>query len=70
MEKYRSDKKNLDLAEKVVRVTNAKYVEGMATSLELTQVNNQYLTALTNYTSSMVEVLNAKIKIDQLMNKL
>jgi outer membrane protein TolC len=70
VEKYRSDKKNLDLSEKVVRVTSAKYVEGLATSLELTQVNNQYLTALTNYTSSMVEVLNAKIKIDQLMNKL
>jgi len=70
VEKYRSDKKNLELSEKVVRVTSAKYVEGLATSLELTQVNNQYLTALTNYTSSMVEVLNAKIKIDQLMNKL
>ncbi len=70
VEKYRSDKKNLDLSEKVVRVTNTKYVEGLATSLELTQVNNQYLGALTNYTSSMVEVLNAKIKIDQLMNKL
>jgi outer membrane protein len=70
VEKYRSDKKNLDLSEKVVRVTNTKYVEGLASSLELTQVNNQYLTALTNYTSSMVEVLNAKIKIDQLMNKL
>jgi outer membrane protein TolC len=70
VEKYRSDQKNLDLSEKVVRVTNAKYVEGLASSLELTQVNNQYLTALTNYVSSMVEVLNAKIKIDQLMNKL
>ena len=70
VEKYRSDKKNLELSEKVVRVTNSKYVEGLASSLELTQVNNQYLQALTNYTSSMVEVLNAKIKIDQLMNKL
>lgn len=70
LEKYRSDKKNLELSEKVVRVTNKKYVEGLATSLELTQVNNQYLQALTNYTASMVEVLNAKIKIDVLMNKI
>jgi outer membrane protein TolC len=70
LEQYRSDKRNLDLAEKVVRVTQTKYVEGMATSLELTQVNNQYLQALTNYTSSMVEVLNAKIKIDLLINNL
>jgi len=70
LEKYRSDKKNMELSEKVVRVTNTKYVEGLASSLELTQVNNQYLQALTNYTSSMVEVLNAKIKIDALMNKI
>ena len=70
LEKYRSDKKNLELSEKVVRVTNTKYVEGLASSLELTQVNNQYLQALTNYTTSMVEVLNAKIKIDVLMNKI
>jgi outer membrane protein len=70
LEKYRSDKKNLELSEKVVRVTNIKYTEGLATSLELTQVNNQYLQALTNYTSSMVEVLNAKIRIDLLMNNI
>ena len=70
LEKYRSDKKNLEISEKLVRVTNTKYSEGLATSLELTQVNNQYLQALTNYTSSMVEVLNAKIKIDSLMNKI
>ena len=61
---------NLELSEKVVRVTNIKYTEGLATSLELTQVNNQYLQALTNYTSSMVEVLNAKIRIDLLMNNI
>lgn len=70
LEKYRSDKKNIELSEKVVKVTNKKYVEGLASSLELTQVNNQYLQALTNYTSSMVELLNAKIKIDLLMNKI
>jgi hypothetical protein len=42
----------------------------MVSSLELTQVNNQYLQVLGNYTASMVELLNAKIKIDLLMNKI
>lgn len=70
LEKYRSDKKNLELSEKVVLVTNTKYMEGLASSLELTQVNDQYLQALTNFTSTMVEVLNAKIKIDLLMNNI
>jgi outer membrane protein len=70
LEKYRSDVKNLELSEKVVRVTKTKYNEGLASSLELTQVNDQYLQALSSYTSSMVELLNAKIKIDLLMNKI
>jgi len=70
LERYRSDKKNLELTEKVVRVTKTKYEKGLASSLELTQVNNQYLQALTSYTGSMVELLNAKIKIDLLMNRI
>ncbi len=70
LERYNSDKKNLELSEKVVRVTKTKYDKGLASSLELTQVNNQYLQALTSYTGSMVELLNAKIKIDLLMNRI
>ena len=70
LQQYRSDIRNLELSEKVVRVTKAKYDEGLSSSLELTQVNDQYLQALSNYTSSMVELLNAKIKIDLLMNKI
>jgi outer membrane protein len=70
LEKFKSDRRNLDLSQKVVRVTKVKYDEGLTSSLQLTQVNDQYLQALSNYTSSMVELLNAKIKIDVLMNKL
>jgi outer membrane protein len=70
LQKYRSDIRNLELSAKVVRVTKAKYDEGLSSSLELTQVNDQYLQALRNYTSSMVELLNAKIKIDLLMNEI
>ena len=70
LQQYRSDMRNLELSEKVVRVTKAKYDEGLSSSLELTQVNDQYLQALSNYTSSMVALLNAKIKIDLLMNKI
>lgn len=70
LEKYRSDQKNLELSQKVVRVTQTKYNEGLASSLELTQVNDQYLQALSTYTASMVELLNAKIRLDQLLNQI
>ncbi len=70
LEQFRSVKRNLEISRKVVRVTKVKYDEGMVSSLELTQVNNQYLQVLGNYTASMVELLNAKIKIDLLMNNI
>jgi len=70
LEQYRTEKKSLELAEKVVDVTRRKYDEGLSTSLELTQVNDQYLNTLSSYTSSMVEVLNAKIRMDMLLNDL
>jgi outer membrane protein TolC len=70
LEQYRSERKSLQLAEKVVTVTREKYNQGLSSSLELTQVNDQYLNTLGNYTTAMVEVLNAKITIDLLMNKI
>lgn len=69
-EKFNREKKNLTLSQKVVNTTEAKYSEGLASSLELTQVNDQFLQTLSNYTSAMVEVLNAKISLDILMNKI
>ena len=70
LEKYRSIEKNLELARKITRVTKKKYDEGLVSSLELTQVNDQFLSILSSYTSTMVEVLNAKIRIDVLMNEI
>ena len=69
-EKYESEKKNLELTQKVMATTEIKYNEGVASSLELTQVNDQYLRTLSSYTSAMVELLNAKMALDILMNKM
>lgn len=68
LEQYQKEKKNLELSRKLIRVTESKYEEGLVSSLELTQVNDQYLRTLGNYTSAMVELLNAKISIDLLVN--
>ena len=70
LEEYRAERRSLELSDKVVSVTRQKYEEGLATSLELTQVNDQYINRLSDYTSAMVEVLNAKIRIDLLMNNI
>jgi outer membrane protein TolC len=69
-EKYKKEKKNLELTQKVMATTEIRFNEGMASSLELTQVNDQYLRTLSSYTSAMVELLNAKMALEILLNNL
>ena len=47
-----------------------KFEQGMATSLDLTQANGNYLDAESNYFSAIMEVMNAKLQLDKLMNNL
>jgi outer membrane protein TolC len=42
----------------------------MATSLDLTNANGNYLDAESNYINAVMEVLNAKLQLDKLMNNL
>jgi len=68
LEQYTKEERSLELSEKLIRVSESKYEEGLISSLELTQVNDQYLQTLGNYTSAMVELLNAKVNIDLIVN--
>jgi outer membrane protein TolC len=67
-ERFKREEKNLELTQKVIASTETKYSEGLVSSLELTQVNDQFLQTLSSYTSAMVELLNAKVTLDVLLN--
>lgn len=47
-----------------------KYKQGMASSLELTQANSQYLQAENNYITSLMSLLQTKVALDKLLNNL
>lgn len=68
-EKFVNEKANQDLAKKIYDKTLIKYKEGMVSSMDLTVANSQYLSAQTNYFNAMLEVLQAKNKLDNLLNK-
>jgi len=70
IENYMTQKENVEVAKSVVNSFRLKYEQGMASSLELTQANTNYLNAESNYISSKMEVLNAKLQLDKLMNNL
>lgn len=63
---YQTEKKNLELSERIFNKTTIKYREGVASSLDLTQVQNQYLNTQTNYFRAMVEMLNARAELERL----
>lgn len=69
-EQFKSQKANIEIAGRVLESYQNKYNQGMASSLDLTQANNNYLTAQNNYISALMSLLQTKVAFDKLMNKL
>ena len=67
-ENYESSKNNMQLSKEVYDITLEKFSEGISSSLELTQIHNQYLRSQSDYITAMSELLNAKIQFDSLFN--
>lgn len=69
-EKYLNMRQSYELAKKIYNRTLIKYKAGVAGSFELTQANSQYLTTQSNYYNALLELLNAKVKLDKVLNNL
>ena len=67
-EQYRNQKDNIEIAQRVLTSFQNKYKQGMASSLDLTSANSNYLTAQTNYLNSLMTLLQNKVAFDKLMN--
>jgi outer membrane protein TolC len=67
--RYLTAKKGFELAEKIRRVNNIKYREGLISSLNLSQSEQQYFESQQKYFQAVFELLNAKIELDKSMNK-
>lgn len=65
---FSTNKESLILSKKVYDRTIIKYHEGVASSFELTQNQNQFLTAESNYYNSVLSLLNAKAKLDRILS--
>lgn len=67
---YKSQKENIEVAKRVYTSTENKYRQGMASSLELTQANGQYLQAENNYVTALMNLLQTKVALDKLLNNM
>lgn len=68
MERYVTEKENLILTEKIYNKTLIKYKEGLASSLELAQAQNQFLTTQGSYVNAMLDLLNSKAQLEKIVN--
>jgi outer membrane protein len=69
-EQYLNQKANVDIAKEVLDKMNLKYEQGVISMLELTSSNNDYLTAESNYTSIILQLLNAELSLRKINNNL
>ena len=67
---YLSHKDNLEVSRRVYESTENKFKQGMASSIELTQANNQFLQAETSYVTALMDLLQTKVALDKLLNNL
>lgn len=70
LEDYNLQKENIEVARKVLENYQHKYNAGAVSSLDLTQANNTYLTAESNFTNACLTLLQAQTQLEKLYNNL
>lgn len=68
IENYDTAKKNLRLAERIEKKQQVKFFEGLSSSFDLSQAQNQLYTQQTNYVQSMLNVIAKKAKLETALN--
>jgi outer membrane protein TolC len=69
-EQFQSQKENVEVAKRVYASVENKFRQGVASSLDLTQSNGNYLDAENNYINALMNLLNSKLELDKLLNNL
>jgi len=67
---YNNQKKNMHLAQKIYDKTLTKYKEGVSSSMDLTQANNQLIDNQSKYYQALLEMLQKKVELNKKLNNL
>lgn len=68
-EQYLNEQSSLAIAQRIFDRTGIMFREGMASSLELTQANDQLLATQASYLTAIFEVLSAKNDLDKALGR-
>ena len=69
MENYETQQKNIEVSQRVINSISNKYEHGIVSSMEVTYSNMNFITAQSNYVKSMLDLINAQIELEKLLNK-
>ena len=68
IENYNTAKKNVGLAERIEKKQRIKFFEGLSSSFDLLQAQNQLYTQQQNYIQSMLDVIAKKAALENALN--
>jgi len=68
-ERLERQEKNLELAERIYNTTQIKYKEGVGSSLEMRQAEQELYTTQANYMNALYDLIVAKTALDKSLGK-
>jgi len=69
LEREKNTAKMAALAQRIFDDTRGKFGQGLAGSMELTQAHNQYLNAESAHSQAVVQLLDARLRLDKALNR-
>ncbi|MCI0752081.1 MAG: TolC family protein [Flammeovirgaceae bacterium] len=70
LKSLQAQKRNVDLAENIARVTKIKYEQGVGSNLEVVNAESDLRESQINYYNSLYDLLNSKVDLDKAFGKL
>jgi outer membrane protein TolC len=63
-----ANEKSVELADRILASARIKFKEGVISSTEFTQAENQYITTQSEYINSAFQLLNSKLELDKIIS--
>lgn len=67
-ERYETQKKNIEVTQRIVDNISRKYEQGLASSLDVTNSGTTLITAQSSYVQVLMELVTAQIDLEELLN--
>jgi outer membrane protein TolC len=68
LDQFQTSKKNLSLAESIAEKEQIKFFEGLSTSIDLTNTQNQLFGSQQDYIQSILEIIQSKVELENALN--